>query len=116
MLVKHLLRTQKRINYVRKRTYLDPLTYVDPVTLISMKTIAMGSMALLLGVSSTRYRVSKADELVVKTGLGVKDVQVSKNTFQFPFQTYKKINLQPKNYTFHLSTMSKEKLDFILVI
>lgn len=63
---------------------------------------------------ATRYRISQPHQMIVKTGFGISDIDVSKQTIQWPFQTYQFINLVPKNYKFDLNGMSSEKLGFVL--
>ena len=58
--------------------------------------------------------VSKPHEFLVRTGFGIDGLRVSKNGFQFPFQTFKFINVTPENYKFSLNAMTSEKLQFIL--
>lgn len=79
-----------------------------------MKTMAGGALIGLGFFVSTRVKIAKPSEYIVKTGIGIEKVSISKKTVQWPFQTSKTISVQPSNFTIGLQAMSKEKLDFIL--
>lgn len=68
----------------------------------------------IVSFAAYRYKVSNADQYLIRTGLGIRDIKVSKQGFQWPFQTYKFIDMRPNNYSFDLQAMSSEKLEFIL--
>ena len=53
---------------------------------------------------------------MVKTGLGIRDIHVCKNSVVWPFQTYHVIDLNPRNFSFELHHMSKERVPFNLPI
>lgn len=97
---------------IQKRD-LSFATLVDPVV---ASTVAASAATLggLVYFTLERYRVSQADQYLIRTGLGIHDISVSKQGYQWPFQSYRFINLHPTNYTFDLSAMSSEKLEFIL--
>ena len=61
-----------------------------------------------------RYKVASPDQYLVRTGVGIKDINISKQGFQWPFQRYKFIDVHPRNYSFKLKSMSNEKIPFIL--
>lgn len=61
-----------------------------------------------------RYRISGANQYLIRTGLGIADMKVSKKGFQLPFQKYEFINMNPRNYEFNLHSMSSEKIEFEL--
>lgn len=75
---------------------------------------AAGVIGVGAAFAVVRYRVSNPDEYLVRTGLFISDMVVSKQGFQWPFQTYRFIKMQPVNYEFNLSSMSQEKLEFVL--
>lgn len=80
-------------------------------------SIAIGgaiTMATAAGFLIKRYRVSKPNEYLVMTGFGIRDILITKQGLQRPFQKYKFINMHPTNYTFNLHAMSIERIDFIL--
>lgn len=81
--------------------------------LTSMVTVG-GSVGGLILFAMHRYRISKPNEYLVRTGLGIKDILVSKQGFQFPFQTYAFISMNPETYAFDLHGMSNEKMEFVL--
>ncbi len=47
---------------------------------------------------------------MVRTGLGIKDIQIGKKFIQWPFQNIDYINMAPDSYKFSVNAMSKEKL------
>ncbi|CAI8599589.1 unnamed protein product [Vicia faba] len=60
------------------------------------------------------YKVAKASEYLVITGVGIKDIKLAKKAWIFPGQTYTVFDLSPVNYTFEVQAMSAEKLPFVL--
>uniref|UniRef100_A0A6B2L568 Band 7 domain-containing protein n=1 Tax=Arcella intermedia TaxID=1963864 RepID=A0A6B2L568_9EUKA len=46
--------------------------------------------------------------------MAISDMIVSKQGYQWPFQTYQFIKMHPTNYSFDLQAMSSEKMEFIL--
>ncbi|XP_014515529.1 flotillin-like protein 3 [Vigna radiata var. radiata] len=60
------------------------------------------------------YRVAKASEYLVITGIGIKDIKLAKKAWVFPGQSCTRFELSPVNYTFMVQAMSAEKLPFIL--
>lgn len=68
----------------------------------------------VVAFAAYRYKVAPPDQYLVRTGLGIKDIAVSKQGFQWPFQKYKFIEMHPRNYNFQLHSMSNEKIPFIL--
>jgi len=89
---------------IQRRNFSDPVT---PLT-------AIASIVATIGFSFTRVHISKSNQYVVMTGLGIKDIKISKSAFQFPFQKYAYVDLIPKNYSFNLHAMSNQKMEFIL--
>jgi hypothetical protein len=59
---------------------------------------------------SARYKVCNPHEILVRTGLGIPDLQVSKKGMQWPFQESAKIDMAPQTYAFNLHNMSAEKV------
>jgi len=105
MLSKTAPKHYKFIPHNQKRNFIDPI--FTPV-------IGTGIVVFGIGFVNTRYRISKPDEYLVRTGLFIKDMTVTKQGFQWPFQTYRFIKMQPINFSFNLSSMSQEKLEFVL--
>ncbi|KAI8910900.1 hypothetical protein EDD86DRAFT_189264 [Gorgonomyces haynaldii] len=63
-----------------------------------------------------KYCVASANEYLLKTGLLVNDIEITKKCFQFPGQVVTRITITPKNYTFELYAMTAEKLAFLLPV
>jgi len=64
----------------------------------------------------SRYKISQANQYLIRTGLFIKDISISKKGFLLPFQKYKFIDMTPRNYEFSLHAMSHEKLEFVLPV
>lgn len=75
--------------------------------------VAVGAAAIV-AFTASRYKIAKPDEYLVRTGLGIKDVAISKKGYLWPFQKYGFIDMRPSNYTFSLHSMSNEKIPFVL--
>ncbi len=75
-------------------------------------TTAVGIGGFLL----SRYRVCAANQFLVKTGLGIRDMTVAKKGILFPFQQMQIISMNPRSYLFELHHMSKEKVPFNLPV
>lgn len=67
-----------------------------------------------IGFACSRYKVSDPTQYLVRTGLGIEDIVISKTGFQYPFQKYTFVSLIPKNYYFNLHAMSNQKVKFVL--
>ena len=65
-----------------------------------------------IGFLFTRYKTSRSNEWLVKTGLLVDNMQIGKKFFQLPYQNIQKITVTPSNYSLHINSMSKEKMEF----
>lgn len=112
-----LPKTVKSANYqVTKRNFTDASTTFGIITEVAkygtLMTIAGGGSLAAFG--AYRYKVSAADEYLVRTGLGIKDIKITKQGFIWPFQKYKFIRMNPKNYSFDLCAMSSELISFVL--
>jgi hypothetical protein len=55
-------------------------------------------------------------QYIVRTGLGLADVAISKKAVQWPLQKASVLELVPQSYSFVLGGMSKEKLSFELPV
>ncbi len=64
----------------------------------------------------SRYEIAQTNQQLIKTGLGIPDMIVSKKSIIWPFQTFQRISLNPKTLNFHLNHMSKEKVPFSLPV
>lgn len=71
--------------------------------------VGLGTIGFILA----RYKYSKSNEWLVRTGLGIKDIQIGKKFVKWPFQNIDSISMHPNSYKFLVNAMSKEKLDFI---
>jgi flotillin len=97
-----------KISRVQKRGLMGlPLGLVIPSTIVPP---IIGAFAFVY----FRYHIAKADQYLVRTGLGIKDIKVTKQGLQWPFQKASFVNMNPSNNTFELHAMSSEKLEFIL--
>jgi flotillin len=86
------------------------LSKEDKQTLkLALGTAIVGSATAFL---FTRYKTSKSNEWLVKTGLLVEDMQIGKKFFQLPFQNIQRIVVTPQNYNLNINSMSKEKMEF----
>lgn len=66
----------------------------------------------VIGFAFTRYKTSRSNEWLVRTGLGVKDIQIGKKFIQWPFQNIENVNMIPISYKFKINAMSREKMNF----
>ena len=76
--------------------------------------VGTGTVIAVVVWLASRFRVANASQYVVRTGLAIPDVSISKKAIQWPFQTAVTMNMNPHNYTFALSAMSREKVEFNL--
>lgn len=63
----------------------------------------VGSVGAVLGMGAfmaTRYRVCQPHQYMVRTGLGITNMAVSKSGFVYPFQKATILSMNPKTYTF----------------
>ncbi|KAG0630866.1 hypothetical protein M758_1G209400 [Ceratodon purpureus] len=60
------------------------------------------------------FRTAAANEYLVVTGVGIKDVKLQKKGWIYPGQKCSRFDISPANYTFDVHAMSSEKLPFIL--
>jgi len=78
--------------------------------------IALGGVGVGLAGSAAfmtrRYYISSASQYVVRTGLFVKDVDIRKNSFRWPFQKCQMLNLDPFTIKVGISAMSNERIPF----
>ncbi len=75
--------------------------------------VGVGVVGLgIVGFALTRYKTSRSNEWLVRTGLGVNDIQIGKKYIQWPFQNIDYINMSPSSYKFSVNAMSKEKMEF----
>lgn len=86
--------------------------YVNELKLNSGK-ITAGLIGIgFAGYALSRYKTSRSNEWLVRTGLGVTDIQIGKKFIQWPFQNIERIDMLPVSYKFTINAMSKEKMEF----
>lgn len=68
------------------------------------------------GFLAYRYKVCRPDQFLVRTGVGIKDMSVTKKAIQWPFQKASFIDMAPMTFDFNLHNMSKEKVEFKLPV
>lgn len=73
--------------------------------------VAAGGLACF---AYCRYHVCTPSQYLVKTGLGIADMEVARKTLQWPLQEVRTYNMNPLNYTFQLNNMSSEMVPFRL--
>ena len=72
-------------------------------------------LAVIAGVGAfavLRYKTSRSNEWLVRTGLNISDMEISKKFIQWPFQNIQRINMTPQSYKFSVNAMSREKMEF----
>ncbi|KAH8677547.1 hypothetical protein BX600DRAFT_450096 [Xylariales sp. PMI_506] len=62
------------------------------------------------------YRIAAPDEYLAITGMGIKNVQITKTAWVWPFQKCMRFSVQPHDYAMNLQAMTKEKLQFMLPV
>jgi flotillin len=84
----------------------------------TVRNVVITSGALVVtaaaAIAALRYRVCAPNEYLVKTGVGITDMAISKKTVVWPFQSAKIVSMNPHSYTFELHHMSHEKVPFNL--
>jgi flotillin len=91
-------------NNNKKQTQIQTRCIVTEVAVASMVTA---------GWLATRYKVSGPNEYLVKTGIFIDGIYISKKTFWLPYQTLSKIYLEPASYHCVIEeAMSHERIAF----
>lgn len=104
---KHISKSLSKRNFSVGNAMIECMT--DANTLLPLGLV--GGLSVIV---ARRYLVARPDQYLIRTGLFIKDIEVNKQAFLFPFQKYEFISMHPKSYTFELSSMSIEKLQFLL--
>lgn len=60
------------------------------------------------------YRVARASEFLVITGIGIDELKITKVALIWPLQKCRVIDVTALNYTFEVNAMRAEKLPFLL--
>jgi flotillin len=105
------MKNKFKANTIQKRNLTG---LVDVLPGIVIGTVSLGGATALW--FNKNYKISPPNEYIVKTGLFIPSMQISKTTLRLPYQQCCTINLKPDNYFFELDAMSKEKMEFMLPI
>ncbi|KAL2157309.1 hypothetical protein VTH06DRAFT_6247 [Thermothelomyces fergusii] len=62
------------------------------------------------------YKIAAPDEYLAITGMGIKNVKITKAAWVWPFQRCVRFSVQPHDYAMNLQAMTKEKLQFLLPV
>ncbi|TQV94364.1 hypothetical protein V2A60_002603 [Cordyceps javanica] len=62
------------------------------------------------------YKISAPDEYLAITGMGIKNVKITKASWVWPLQRCTRFSVQPQDYAMDLLAMTKEKLQFALPV
>eukprot|EP01126_Amoeba_proteus_P007321 TRINITY_DN12627_c0_g1_i5.p1 TRINITY_DN12627_c0_g1~~TRINITY_DN12627_c0_g1_i5.p1 ORF type:complete len:478 (-),score=103.81 TRINITY_DN12627_c0_g1_i5:25-1458(-) len=100
MLTRTLLKKQLGLNISQRRGF--------------EMALVLSAVGLIGTYTFFNYRVSKPNEYLIRTGLGISDISVKKKGISWPLQTYKFVNMNPTNFSFELHAMSTEKMEFVL--
>jgi flotillin len=82
--------------------------YVDYALTAVPCVVAAGVM----GFVASRYRTSRSNEWLVRTGLAVADMDIGKKFVRWPFQNIQTISMSPYSYKLAVNAMSREKMEF----
>lgn len=75
--------------------------------------VSATATAVTLGWLASRYKVAGPNEYIVKTGILIDDIYISKKTLWLPFQTFGMIPLEPSTYHCVIEeAMSHERIAF----
>jgi len=90
------------------------------MTDFTTKEMIIGTSSIVvmsgLGIMATRFHVCKPEQIMVRTGMGIKNLKISKKGFQWPFQNVSMISMTPTTHVYDLHNMSKERVEFNLPI
>jgi flotillin len=74
--------------------------------------IPLVAAAGFLAFAASRYKTSRSNQWLVRTGLGVGDMEIKKKFVHWPFQNIQTIDMTPASFKFSVNAMSKEKMEF----
>lgn len=60
------------------------------------------------------FQIAEANEYLVLTGAGIKDVRIVKKALVWPWQKCARISIAPCDFSINLDAMTIEKLQFAL--
>lgn len=98
----------KEYHYGITKDDTNSINYME----IAKTVIPIGAGIGLLAFAASRYKTSHSHQWLVRTGLGVNDIQISKKFIHWPFQNIQTINMTPTSFKFSVNAMSKEKMEF----
>ncbi|KAL9656692.1 hypothetical protein ABK040_002960 [Willaertia magna] len=75
----------------------------------------IGGLATIF-LFSTRYKVCTPNEYLVRTGLFINEMAISKKGILWPGQKATFVSMNPRTFNFNLHNMSKEKVEFNLPV
>lgn len=75
-------------------------------------SIGLGALGFAGWIATSRWHVCQPHEYLVRTGLGIKNMSISRQGIQWPFQRAQKISMHPRSYRFSLACLSKQYLPF----
>eukprot|EP01100_Stratorugosa_tubuloviscum_P000948 TRINITY_DN120_c2_g1_i1.p1 TRINITY_DN120_c2_g1~~TRINITY_DN120_c2_g1_i1.p1 ORF type:complete len:506 (-),score=274.60 TRINITY_DN120_c2_g1_i1:162-1679(-) len=78
--------------------------------LVGIGAIGFGAFILM------RYRICNPNQALVRTGLGIKEMSITKKGLQWPLQKIQFVDLVPVNCNFTLHAMSSEMVEFLLPV
>jgi len=88
------------------------MSHRDPYQKYVLGAIPLVATAGMAAFAILRYKTSRSNEWLVRTGIGIRDMEISKKFIQWPFQNIQRINMTPQSYKFTVNAMSREKMEF----
>jgi flotillin len=77
--------------------------------------IAIGTISSIAFIG-LRYKICRPEQIMIKTGLGIKEMFICKKGIRWPLQDTFMVNMTPKTFSFNLHNMSNEKVEFRLPV
>lgn len=77
-----------------------------------MGLIAGGVVACGLGALALRYKVAGPSQYVIRTGMGIKDISITKKAFVWPFQKHSIMDISPSTFPIEVEAMSFQRIPF----
>lgn len=101
-------------NLTKRKFHSSRPSNMDAPTIINstLGIIACGTLAGLTYLA-TRYKVATANEYLVRTGIFIDGIHISKKAFLLPYQTLRRLNMEPITYHCTIDeAMSNERISF----
>lgn len=76
------------------------------------KVVVLGTVAGVGSLIALRYRVAGPSQYIVRTGLGIQDISVTKKAVVWPFQKYKIMSVEPTTFPIEVDAMSAHRIPF----